>query len=119
MSTVKIASKLPKDWASNGLDNTELFTTLVREPHRQHLAVVILEVSKITKDIENADTVPTLRIAAIELVTQDDTGKLRSMVARANGERTGRLELPAEWETVLVDAASPRLPGTDPDGIDQ
>jgi hypothetical protein len=115
MSTIKMAGRLPKDHDQNGLE--DLYTDLVREPRKARVAVVLIDTAKITKDIANYDTVPTVRILAIEAVAGDDAGKLRAMLQRAHAERTGNLELPAEWEAVLtgLSSASPTLPGTEPE----
>jgi hypothetical protein len=112
MSTIKMAGKLPKDYEQNGLE--PLYSDLIRDPHRSRVAVVVFDTAKVTKDIVNYETVPTIRIVAIEAVDGDDAGKLRAMLQRAHAERTGNLELPAEWESVLVDMSSPTLPGTEP-----
>ena len=48
--TIKIAGKLPKDWNANGLDD-RIFPSLVTDPRRSHIAVVVLDTAKITKDI--------------------------------------------------------------------
>jgi hypothetical protein len=110
VSTIKIAGKLPKDYDQNGLE--PLYTDLIREPRQARVAVLVFDTAKITKDIANYETVPTVRILAIEPVDGDDAGKLRAMLQRLHAERTGRLELPAEWEAVLSGMASPTLPGT-------
>lgn len=112
MSTIKMAGKLPKDFEQNGLEPH--YADLVRDPRRSRVAVVVFDTAKITKDIANYETVPTIRIVAIEVVDGEDAGKLRAMLQRVHGDRTGLLELPAEWEEVLVDLATPTLPGTEP-----
>lgn len=111
MSTIKMAGKLPKDWDQNGLEH--LYPDLVHNPRQQRVAIVVFDTAKITKDIANYDTTPTVRIVAIEAVSGDDVGTLRAMLQRIHAERTGRLELPAEWESVLVALTSPTLPGTE------
>ena len=50
-------------------------------------------------------------VRAIEVPDGDDLGRLRAMLQRAHAERTGNLELPAEWEQVLGDMGSPTIPG--------
>lgn len=110
--TVKIGTKLPKDEDRNGLDS--LFRDLLNDPHRPRVAIVVLETSKITKDLDNYDTVPTVTIRAIEPVDGEDAGHLRNMLLRAYEARTGQVELPAEWTEVLVDLTSPTIPGSEP-----
>jgi hypothetical protein len=98
--TIKIAGKLPNNDDRNGIG--ALGRDPIAEPTKQHLAVVVLTTSKITRDIENYDTIPTLKIVAIEpIVGGVDVGRLRAMLQRAHADRTGMLELPAEWEEVL------------------
>jgi len=110
--TIKIAGKLPKYPDRNGLDT--LLHAFLHDPGTPRLAVIVLETSKITDDLENLDKIPTLAIRAIEPIGGDDAGRLRAMLQRAHAERTGNLELPAEWEQVLASMASPQLPGSEP-----
>lgn len=110
--SVKIGTKLPKNEDRNGLH--AIVRSLLSDPYRTHLAVVVLDTGKITRDLENEDEYPTVRIRAIEPITGADTGRLRAMLQRAYEERTGNIELPAEWEQVLADMVSSTLPGTEP-----
>ncbi len=113
MTSIKLGTKLPKAEHRNGLH--VLLTSLLRDPYRTHLAVVVLETSKITRDLEVEDTVPTVLIRAIEPITGgDDVGRIRAILQRAHEQRTGDLELPADWEAVLSGMTSPTLPGTEP-----
>lgn len=109
---IKIGTKLPKKDDKNGLG--AISRELLREPMKPHLAIVVLDTAKITDDIENGDRYPTVRIVAIEPITNGSSvGTLRSMLQRAFEERTGNLELPADWEAVLAEMSTPRLPGSD------
>ena len=110
--TVKLGSKLPKNEDQNGLD--ELFRQFMHDPGRPQVVIAIVQTSKITRDLENYDAVPTVTVRAIEAVDGDDAGKLRAMLQRRHEERTGNLELPAEWESVLASISSPTLPGSEP-----
>ena len=113
MTTIKLGTKLPKNEDRNGLHL--LTQALLRDPYRSHLAVVVLDTGKITRDLENEDIFPTVRIVAIEPITSgEDVGRLRGILQRAHEERTGDLELPADWEAVLSGMVSPTLPGTEP-----
>ncbi len=113
MTTLKLGTKLPRNEGRNGLP--VLLHQLLRDPHRTHLAVVVLDTAKITRDLENEDTYPTVRIVAIEpILHSEDVGRLRTILQRAHEERTGDLELPADWEAVLSAMTSPTLPGTEP-----
>lgn len=112
--TIKLTTKLPKKDERNGLG--AIHRQLLADPYRTHLALVVLDTSKITRDLENEDYFPTVRIVAIEPITEGaDVARLRTMLQRAYEERTGNVELPADWEAVLTDlAAAPTLPGTGP-----
>lgn len=112
MSTIKLGGKLPKAEDRNGLH--QLYQQFVRDPSRSHVVVAVVDTAKVINDIENYDTIPQLRILAIEPISGDDAGTLRAILQRHHAERTGNLELPAEWESVLADMASPHLPGTEP-----
>lgn len=112
MSTIKLGGKLPKNEDRNGLH--DFYQQFVRDPMRQHVVIAVVDTAKIVNDIENYDTIPQLRIVAIEVITGDDAGTLRAIVLRRHEERTGNLELPADWESVLAGMASPTLPGTEP-----
>lgn len=99
---VKLGSKLPKNDDRNGL--AAIQRELLTDPSKTHLAVIVLDTAKITHDIENLDQYPTVRIVAIEPITGGvDVGRLRAMLQRAHAERTGNLELPADWESVLAE----------------
>lgn len=100
--TIKLGTKLPKHEDRNGLG--ELLREFLHDPYKTHLAVVVLDTGKITRDLDNEDVVPTLRIRAIEPIRGGvDVGRLRTMLQRAYEQRTGQIELPADWEAVLAD----------------
>jgi hypothetical protein len=100
--TIKLTTKLPKKDARNGLG--VIYQDLLCDPLKTHLAVVVLDTAKITRDIEADDHYPTVRIVAIEPITGGvEVGRLRTMLQRAYEQRTGNLELPADWEAVLAE----------------
>lgn len=109
--TIQLGTKLPKKYDRNGLH--VIARELLNDPEKLHMAIVVLDTAKITRDIAADDEYPTLRIVAIEPIINGDVGKLRTMLQRAYEARTGNMELPADWEAVLADMASPRLPGLD------
>lgn len=110
--TIKIGTKLPRYENRNGLHL--LMRSLLHEPYKTHLAVVVLDTAKITRDLENDDEFPTVRIRAIEPITGGDVGRLRTILQRAYEERTGNVELPLDFESAFAEMASPRLPGSEP-----
>lgn len=107
--TVKLAGKLPRHDDRNGL--AHLFHELMADQTKTRLAIVVLEPSKVVRNLEQYDTEVTVTVRAIEVPDGDDLGKLRAMLQRAHAERTGNLELPAQWEEVLSSMASPTIPG--------
>lgn len=107
--TVKLAGKLPRHEDRNGL--AELFHELLQNQTQARLAIVVLEPSKVVRNLDQYDTEVTVTVRAIEVVDGDDLGRLRAMLQRAHAERTGNLELPAQWEEVLSSMASPTIPG--------
>lgn len=109
--TIKLGAKLPKDDDRNGLH--EIYREAIRDPRKAHVLIVVVDTAKVINDVENYDTVPQLRILAVEPIGGDDAGRLRAILQRHHEERTGNLELPAEWESVLAGMASPTLPGTE------
>lgn len=111
--TIKIGTKLPKQFDRNGLG--VIARELLVDPAKPHMAIVVLETAKITRDLEADDEYPTVRIVAIEPIVSGDVARLRTMLQRAYETRTGNLELPADWEAVLAEMASPTLPHTEPE----
>jgi hypothetical protein len=112
--TIKFGTKLPKKDDRNGLGR--ISTELLRSPEKRHMAIVVLDTAKITKDLEQDDVYPTVRIVAIEPIVNGDVARLRTMLQRAYEERTGNMELPADWEAVLAEMATGRqqpIPGAD------
>lgn len=109
---VKLTGKLPSHEDRNGL--APLFHELLGELTKPRLAIVVLEPSKVVRKLDDYDTEVHVTVRAIEPVDGDDLGRLRAMLQRAHADRTGNLELPAEWEQVLGDMASPTIPGSAP-----
>lgn len=114
--TVKLGAKLPKYHGENGLDTSEMFRQLLDHPHTPVMVVALVQTSKIVTDVDDYDKTVQVTVRAIEVVQGDDHGTLRAMLQRIHAERTGNLELPAEWEAILTSMApsAPHLPGTEP-----
>jgi len=101
--TTKIASKLPKSEEVNGLN--AITDELVDHPDRFHVAVVVLDCSKVTTEIDTGDSVPTARIRRIEIIDRpDDKKRLQELATRALETRTGKTVLPLELEDELREA---------------
>lgn len=103
--TVKIAGSLPKG-DENGVGATNLLAELIHHPMRVHVAVVLFDTAKITRNIDTGDVIPTIAIRAIEAVPADtaEAVRLRTMLRDAYEQRTGKFELPFELEHCLTGA---------------
>jgi hypothetical protein len=94
--TVKISPGLPGG-DSNGL--TSICAELCGDPEHVHVAVVLLDCSRIVTNTDNGDTIPTVRIRAIEPIGQTgDATEMRRLLRRAFERRTGKVELPLDME---------------------
>lgn len=99
---VKLAAKLPKG-AGNGL--AAIAEQLADDPHNIRVAVVLFDCSKVTRDLDTGQDIPTARIRRIEPIDGKAHATLmHSILAAAWAERTGEDTLPFELE-VDVDAA--------------
>jgi hypothetical protein len=93
-SEVKLAGRLPASAESNGM--TSLQSKLLANPKDQILAVVWLDVLKVTRDIDTDDEVPTLRVLKIEPLGEvDDVSQaIQEEVMRKAEARLGHTPLP-------------------------
>jgi len=97
--TVHLSGALPVG-DTNGLGS--ISGKLCDEPELVHVAVVLLDCSKITTNTDNGDVVPTARIRAIEPVgITTDAEEMRRLLRRAYERRTGKVELPLDMEKEL------------------
>lgn len=97
--TVHLSGALPVG-DTNGLGS--ISGKLCDDPESVHVAVVLLDCSKITTNTDNGDIVPTCRIRAIEPVgTTEDAEEMRRLLRRAYERRTGKVELPLDMEKEL------------------
>lgn len=99
--SVKLASQLPKGTA-NGTG--PIVADLCRDPENLQVVIAIVDCKNITTDTDTGDVIPTMRIRRIEAVTGSDKGAVRLILRRALERRTGRVELPLEFEQDLADA---------------
>lgn len=96
----KLSTKLPGDETINGLDSWSSW--LEDNPTDLLVAVVYLDVQKVTIDTDTKDHIPTVRVRRIEPLgpVTGVSETVRKAVAAAESERTGRSALPFE----IVDA---------------
>lgn len=95
-AAVKLSTKLPGDETINGIDHWR--QKLVHDPEELVVAIVYLDVQKITVNTDDGTEIPTVRVRRIEplgpISSISDT--VRAAVAAAEEERTGRKALPFE-----------------------
>ena len=93
-SQVKLSAKLPgnTDQAdTNGLD--DIVDQLIDAPADIRLALVWLDVSKITDNTDDKSRVPTVRVRRIEPLAGTLETQARKIGEKAHTARTGRTEL--------------------------
>lgn len=94
-----IAGKLPSG-DGNGLE--AIITDLIDTPKKMHMAIVILDAKKVTKDADTGEEIPTARIRRIEVLTTDEDRKVcERLMRRALDARTGREALPYDLEAEI------------------
>jgi len=94
----KLASALPEGDA-NGL--AALAPDLCQDPHKTHLAIVVLDCKTIVENTDTGAQTPTARIRRIEPITGQDKPLAAQMLRRALEERTGQAVLPIDLEDDL------------------
>lgn len=93
-AAVKLASKLPGEYETNGVD--AIADLLVENPRSLRCAVVWFDTDKVTIDTDTDEHVPTIRVRRIEPighVDEVDQG-VKQAVADAVERRTGRTPIP-------------------------
>jgi hypothetical protein len=109
-AVVKLSTKLPGDFETNGLD--ALAQDLLDDPSTLRLAVVWIDVARVVIDTDSGEHVPTVRIRRIEPV--GDVGvaipALRKLVGEAFEGRTGRSPLPFDIVEITEERHSDTLP---------
>lgn len=93
-----LSGKLPKG-DRNGLD--ELVAQFVKDPHRQHIVIAVVDVGKIVQNVDTGDFEPTLRILRIEQISPEDARDAETLVRRSLERRVGSTVLPFEMETEI------------------
>jgi len=109
-AVVKLSSKMPGDPETNGIDS--LRADLVDEPDEMRIALVWIDVQKVTIDTDTDEHVPTIRLRRIEPLGSigEVAPVIRDAVQAAVQKRTGRAPIP--FEIVTVDE------GYDPDQLE-
>lgn len=97
--SANLAGALPQGEA-NGL--AAIARQLVETPEKIHVAIVLIDCSKITTKTDAGDTIPTARIRRIEVVNDPADGhRMRVLLRREYERRTGKTVLPFELEEDL------------------
>lgn len=94
---VSLTSTLPKAEEANGLPSIE--NELIADPNGLFVAVVVLDVKKITTDVDSSEASPTVRVRRIEPISEaEDRTRLGRLATRAFERRTGQTVLPLDLE---------------------
>lgn len=98
---VKLSAALPGDFETNGID--ALQGELVESPKDLRLSVIWHDVSKVTKDVDTGDLIPTLRVRRIEPLGEvgEVSDAIRNAVQEAIEKRTGRTPIPFDIAEVV------------------
>lgn len=98
---VKLASKLPGDFEINGLDPT--VDELIDDPQTLRAGFVLYDVTKIVRDADSGEEVPTIRVRRFEpLGPADDVSEaIRTAYFDAVEKRTGRKALPLDVSEIV------------------
>lgn len=73
----------------------------LRNPRRRHLAIVVVDCSKITTDVETRLEEPTIRVLRLEPVAPEDVREVERLYVRAIEAREGCQMLPIDLESQL------------------
>ncbi|MBT56569.1 MAG: hypothetical protein CMF72_24615 [Mameliella sp.] len=115
-AVVKLGSKMPGDFETNGIDG--LADDLIGDPTTIRMAVLWFDVSKVTVDTDAGTQVPTIRVRRIEPLGEADevSQAIADAVGEAMEKRTGRTPLPIGIVTVSEESRhADYLEGTDPE----
>lgn len=88
----KLASTLPGHDAHNGIE--ALSGTLTANPDASYLVVCVLDVKRITTDMDTHEQTATVRVQRIEPVLPKDQATVISAMLRAQEHRLGKTALP-------------------------
>jgi hypothetical protein len=104
---MKISGALP---AGDGNGLSAIVSDLVREPHKLHVCIALVDCKSYTTDVDSGDIVPVARLRRIEVV--NDAGDMKvaeTLMRRSLDHRTGREELPYDLEAEISQAFPPDL----------
>ena len=108
---VKLGSKMPGDFETNGLDQQA--PDLIEDPKALRIGVVWYDCAKVTVDTDTGSEIPTIRVRRFEPLGEADevSQAIRDAVATAMEDRTGRTPLPFDIVTVTEERYSNTLDG--------
>lgn len=100
-AVVKLGSKMPGDFETNGLD--ALAEELVSDPKTLRVGIVVFDTDKVTVNTDTGESVPTIRVRRFEPVgTSDDVSQaIRDVFQETVEARTGRTPLPMDVAEVI------------------
>lgn len=107
MSSVKLSGSLPAGPA-NGLGS--IASDMVDHPHDLRPVIVLIDCNELRTDTDTGEVVPRGRIRRIEPIPPSDLRAARALMRRAHEHRTGREQLPLEFEEQLDEAFGPAVP---------
>lgn len=113
-SSAHLSAALPAG-DKNGL--ARITSELVSSPETVHVAIVLLQTTKLLSDVSDHSVTPTVGIRAIEPIpVGPDANELRRLLRRQFERRTGLVELPLDLERALEDISIAGQADTDDDG---
>lgn len=97
----KLSSTLPGG-DGNGL--TAITRQMIDDPQQVHVAIALVDCSRLTTDTDTGEVEPTARVRRIEVIEGQDNELAHKMMRRALEERTGQTVLPMDLEDDLREA---------------
>lgn len=100
--SVTLLGSLPND-DRNGIGM--ISSALCDSPESVHVIIALVDCTKITTKVESGDIIPTARIRHVEAFpgVTADASEVRRLLRRAFERRTGKEELPLEFERAIDD----------------
>lgn len=100
MTAVTLSGRLPTD-DKDGL--AAIAAKFTDHPDHFHLVVGLVSCTKVTKDVESDEEIPTVRFRHIEAcpASSNHAATLRQVIENLYGERTGKWALPGEIKDFL------------------